>query len=224
MRKKKPLAMMIGGGGAFGIENIIQVCFPTIAERDLMDAFLKTNHPELYRKMIEVCDETHEKRKLNFQVIRPEGENMALHMVAETERDFEIRKNSHKRTFELIVDEMGEEFAVWYALGFNFIYPNYEADRYGSSPVVNVVSYTGKYPNLCNGDLVVVVNGKFWHFGENALRTGGRCTYNRRTSNCHTYKGPWTIKFPEGFPEDLQGVVTDAVNDRVEHGCCGGCT
>jgi hypothetical protein len=88
------------------------------------------------------------------------------------------------------------------------------------------ISYDGAYPNLCRGHLKVTVRGKVstvWDFGEHALSSEGSVSFDDDWQE-HVERGPWHIRqWPDGFPVELKDAVTEAVNDQVDHGCCGGC-
>jgi hypothetical protein len=85
------------------------------------------------------------------------------------------------------------------------------------------VSYDGKYPNLCSGHLVVIIDGVKWDFGEHCLSSGGSVSFDDNW-NENVASGPWSIsKWPDGFLVALEDVVTEAVNEKIRHGCCGGC-
>ncbi len=86
------------------------------------------------------------------------------------------------------------------------------------------ISYDGKWPNLCSGRLVVSIDGKEWDFGDHVLNSGGAAGVDFSTYDEFCYSGPWSIDtWPHGFPEELKHAVVSAVNEQVEHGCCGGC-
>lgn len=81
-------------------------------------------------------------------------------------------------------------------------------------------SYNGKYPNLCLGTLVLLVNDKEYKL-QNVLISGGGLG-----KEYEPYKGDWTIK-KEWLPKELEPFTKQIemlVNDNVEHGCCGGCS
>lgn len=82
------------------------------------------------------------------------------------------------------------------------------------------VSYNGKYPNLCRGDLVLAIDGKPIRFPSYCLNsTGGICG-----NLDDTYDGPWEITdYPDDFPEELKAAAVELVNDNIPRGCCGGC-
>ena len=95
---------------------------------------------------------------------------------------------------------------------------------------VEFISYSGKYPCLCMGKLMLKIDGEevkfgnkysykdvdyptFWHSG------GGL------DNNYCAYSGEWEIDVEE-LPEQYRKYATeidDVFNENVEHGCCGGC-
>lgn len=88
---------------------------------------------------------------------------------------------------------------------------------------IEFVSYNGKYPNLCAGDLIMRVNGKEVVFPDRCLVSGGSVSFTDdwdEVVEC----GDWTIdRWPENFPEELKSEAVRIVNENIEHGCCGGC-
>ena len=89
---------------------------------------------------------------------------------------------------------------------------------------VEFVSYSGKYPNLCAGVLVLRVNGVEYTFPSRALDSGGSCGFSNNYRDSHINKGEWGIQeWPDNFPEELEREAIDVVNDNVDLGCCGGC-
>ena len=98
---------------------------------------------------------------------------------------------------------------------------------------VKFISYTGKYPNLCCGDLTLEIDGEkvifgsmycsrmserkgiypiFWH-------SGG---YIR---NYEAYQGEWQIDVSE-IPEEYRkyaSEIDEVFTTNVPYGCCGGC-
>lgn len=85
------------------------------------------------------------------------------------------------------------------------------------------IEYNGKYPNLCSGDLVVIIDGKKWEFPPYCMSSGGNVTFDEEW-NEEVTGGEWYIQeWPEGFPEDMKDYVLVEVNDNIRWGCCGGC-
>lgn len=103
---------------------------------------------------------------------------------------------------------------------------------------VEFVGYSGKWPSLCSGILVLRINGRTVSFGDRGpfakklpdgslpdygkfWHTGGEC--GMPPDGITT--GPWKTNVSE-LPEELREYAEeiDAVfNKNVEHGCCGGC-
>lgn len=107
---------------------------------------------------------------------------------------------------------------------------------------VQFVSYTGKYPCLCEGVLTLKIEGKdemfgvdyskpdwretekknhpkFWKSGGSAGFSGGG--YARSYVN----NSEWIIdakKIPEQY-QKYASEIDRAFNENVRHGCCGGC-
>ena len=84
------------------------------------------------------------------------------------------------------------------------------------------IKYGGEYPNLCSGNLTVIIDGKEWDFGE-CLESGGSVSFDDEW-NEYVSEGEWSIgRYPTDFPDELKRDVLEAVNNNIEHGCCGGC-
>lgn len=89
---------------------------------------------------------------------------------------------------------------------------------------VEFVSYSGKYPNLCCGKLILNIDGKDVSFGKDSEHekfwsTGGNCLGPRAAT------GEWYIdveKIPEEFRK-YASEIDNVFNVNVEYGCCGGC-
>ena len=91
------------------------------------------------------------------------------------------------------------------------------------NPRVEFVSYDGRYPCLCSGNLVLKIEGetvkfdkykdRFWYPG-GGINDGG------------VYIGEWTIDVSE-IPEPYRKYAAEidlVFNENVPYGCCGGCT
>ena len=90
------------------------------------------------------------------------------------------------------------------------------------------VSYTGRYPNLCNGELTVKISGKRVRFGNTVDTrfwiTGGHCEWDGVNNSVH--HGPWRLDdacVPGKYKAISQQLI-ELFNANVPHGCCGGCT
>ena len=80
------------------------------------------------------------------------------------------------------------------------------------------IKYNGDYPNLCRGDLKVIMDGKTWEFPDGAMRSGGSCNQDECSG------GDWWIaSWPVDFPGNRKHFVEEAINDHISKGCCGGC-
>lgn len=86
--------------------------------------------------------------------------------------------------------------------------------------MVEFVSYSGAYPNLCSGDLVLRIDGRVVNLGR-CLMSGG-CVWFDNDWNDHVERGAWGVKVPERFKSYAEEIVK-VVNDNVPYGCCGGC-
>ena len=88
--------------------------------------------------------------------------------------------------------------------------------------MVEFVSYNGKWPCLCNGTLIIKVDGKSYSFND-AMISGGRICRDD-SWDMWSEKGDWEIDLGE-HPElePYKEEITRVVNENVEHGCCGGC-
>lgn len=85
------------------------------------------------------------------------------------------------------------------------------------------ISYDGKYPNLCAGQLILAIDGVQVVFPDYCLSSGGS-VYFDDDFDAYINEGEWDIAcFPEDFPEDLKKEAVDLVNANVPYGCCGGC-
>lgn len=84
------------------------------------------------------------------------------------------------------------------------------------------IKYDGKYPCLCMGHLIVIVDGIEYDFGECCLDSGGSVRFDEDWDE-YIIKGKWSVKFPDNFPSELEHEVLDAINEKIPWGCCGGC-
>lgn len=88
---------------------------------------------------------------------------------------------------------------------------------------MKVISYSGKYPNLCEGTLLIEIDGKEWTFPEGCMKSGGSVSFNDEREE-FVSAGEWSIsKWPDGFPEDKKEAVWKMVNEQIPLGCCRGC-
>ena len=86
------------------------------------------------------------------------------------------------------------------------------------------IKYNGKYPCLCGGNLIVIIDGFKYNFGQYCLSSGGSTYFTNDYSEEHITTGPWSVlKWPDNFPELLKDLVVEEINNQIPHGCCGGC-
>lgn len=101
---------------------------------------------------------------------------------------------------------------------------------------VKFVSYDGKLPNLCDGTLVLNIDGTDYSFGFTTVpgmskcdfpmfwRSGGSATFDSGR-HPNVTSGRWRINYL-GLPEQFRKYadeIDDVFNDNVPYGCCGGC-
>lgn len=93
-------------------------------------------------------------------------------------------------------------------------------------------SATGKYPNLCTGDLTLEIDGEIATFGY-GFESKEKPKYHRFWSSGGglnpnydgAWQGEWKIDIND-IPEQFRKYATEineVFNDNVEWGCCGGC-
>lgn len=88
-------------------------------------------------------------------------------------------------------------------------------------PVVEFVSYTGEYPNLCSGDLTIKINGEEITL-HRVLRSGGSVWFDDDSSE-HVEDGEWTLfRLPDEIAH-LHDEILAVVRENIPCGCCGGC-
>lgn len=92
--------------------------------------------------------------------------------------------------------------------------------------LVKFISYTGKYPNLCNGILTLEIDGKEVRFGgglsyASFWYSGGGLLPDRKG----TYEGEWIIDVDQipAIYRKYAREIDEVFNENVEWGCCGGC-
>ena len=88
---------------------------------------------------------------------------------------------------------------------------------------VKFVSYTGKYPNLCSGNLTLLIDGetvKFDGIKDRFWESGGFISDDYED----VYKEEWIISIDD-LPEKYRKYAYEidrVFNAHVPHGCCGG--
>ena len=87
--------------------------------------------------------------------------------------------------------------------------------------MVEFVSYNGKYPCLCHGELVVKIDGDTVNLGK-CLYSTGECGFTAEWEDYVT-QGDWKIdELPEAY-EKYRKEIEKVANENVPLGCCGGC-
>lgn len=103
-------------------------------------------------------------------------------------------------------------------------------NKENSDKHVKFISYSGEYPCLCMGSLVLEIDGKEWRFGNREKNysfwsSGGRCGFTNGYRNSRVETDEWEIE-EEDLPEELRKYVDEideVFNENVRWGCCGGC-
>lgn len=100
---------------------------------------------------------------------------------------------------------------------------------------IEFVEYTGAYPNLCRGTLVVKMDGKEVSFpGDypSFWQTGGYCAF-AADGQCEVCQQPWSLSptvkdnHCKAYPDEIRKSLPELINlfnEYVPYGCCGGCT
>lgn len=88
--------------------------------------------------------------------------------------------------------------------------------------MIEFISYDGKYPNLCSGQLVLKINGQVRELPRYCLHSGGRVWFGTDWGDAYVETGKWSIDLPEDL-ESLRKEIEKCINENIPHGCCGGC-
>ncbi|MBR4316377.1 MAG: hypothetical protein IKP65_05375 [Alphaproteobacteria bacterium] len=113
--------------------------------------------------------------------------------------------------------------------------------------MIEFISYTGKWPNLCRGVLTVKIDGKEIKFGHDPMQYEYKTnSYLDEDKNNHNYDEFWCSggyiekdehyhmeaikeewKLNENkYSEQINKLLPELIkifNENVEYGCCGGC-
>ena len=108
-----------------------------------------------------------------------------------------------------------------------------------SRPVhVRFIDYTGRYPSLCMGVLVLEINGQRYYFGNDFdgkykdkkllsqfWTSGGSCGFRNNYSDSYVEQDDWRIDTDDLPAEflDYAEEIDEVFNENVPYGCCGGC-
>lgn len=107
---------------------------------------------------------------------------------------------------------------------------------------IKFVSYKGEYPNLCDGPLTLLIDGKETTFGDGLDFSDGKirhvhCDYpvfwknsgivNIDTDNNEYFvtEGVWVVsaKYLPDFLRPYANELADILNSNIPRGHCGGC-
>lgn len=90
---------------------------------------------------------------------------------------------------------------------------------------IEFMSYDGEWPNLCSGELILLIEGEKVSFGE-CLSSGGSISHNEEWEFTVT-SGDWGVNFDAvqylNLTDEEKTLIRDLVNENVPQGCCGGC-
>ena len=92
---------------------------------------------------------------------------------------------------------------------------------------IEIISYDGRYPNLCSGRLTLKVGGKEYatHPGVLCPGEGAECYCDENWDEV-VERGRWCVD-PTALPEEIRHLasrIEGAVNESdIERPCCGGC-
>lgn len=90
---------------------------------------------------------------------------------------------------------------------------------------IEFLSYDGREPHLCGGELILLIDGKMVSCGR-CLSSGGSVTVDKKWRFTIT-KGDWYVDFDDlqhlNLTDNEKRLITALVNENVPQGCCGGC-
>lgn len=116
-----------------------------------------------------------------------------------------------------------DEYTLNEALCLKYGEDYLESEIADNPPKIEFISYTGKWPVLCSGELTFKINGK-QYTAENLI-SGGEIGFKHGYSDEYIKKGPWSLS-EDSLPDEIKPckrLITKMVNENVEQGCCGGC-
>ena len=88
--------------------------------------------------------------------------------------------------------------------------------------MIEFVSYDGKYPNLCSGQLVLKINGHLRELPRYCLHSGGHVWLDIDWGDAFVETGRWSIDLPEDL-KPFRKEIEKCINKNIPHCCCGGC-
>lgn len=99
---------------------------------------------------------------------------------------------------------------------------------------IEFVDYTGSWPNLCSGELILRIDGEIYSFCgyRNDDEADNHCYSSFWSSGGYASwdpeevgEGDWLLNesdLPDWLKPYGQELI-DIMNENVPHGCCGGC-
>ena len=87
--------------------------------------------------------------------------------------------------------------------------------------MIEFISYSGGFPNLCRGELKLRINGEERIFPPGSLKSGGE-TGPDEDWDGWIASGRWQIDLPEDL-EQMRDEIEEVINNNIPEGCCGGC-
>lgn len=99
---------------------------------------------------------------------------------------------------------------------------------------IKFVSYSGEYPCLCSGTLILEIENKKYFFSDSHLKgdncfcafweSGGKVWFSKDWED-HIVRRKWKLN-SKALPDFLKPYGKQLIaifNKNVPHGCCGGC-
>ena len=90
---------------------------------------------------------------------------------------------------------------------------------------IKFISYSGKYPNLCSGELTFRIDDAEYNV-KYGMISGGKCFIDFDEKSEIVESGQWKLaeeRFQSFMNSDEIAELERQVNIEVPHGCCGGC-
>lgn len=107
---------------------------------------------------------------------------------------------------------------------------------------IKFINYTGRYPNLCSGQLTLEIDGAIYKFGGSFINADPRPDFpsfwtSGGYAGCNGHgdelieSGPWIMgynkeaikKIDLNFYPNATEQFLEIMNQNVTNGCCGGC-
>ena len=85
---------------------------------------------------------------------------------------------------------------------------------------IEFISYNGRYPNLCSGQLMLKIDGEV--IDSIRLISGGSVWFDNDWCE-HVETGDWSADNIPTKYESIYDEIIAVINENVPKGCCGGC-